>query len=99
MSTGNSGLYRQTGCDLVWASASRDDVIEVVRRCSALPRLPVADLPAYGGDIGNDRRRRTKALVQIADGQRFVWVGDAGAALLHKAVGDICRSHSYTSDG
>jgi hypothetical protein len=64
----------------------------------------VADLPAYSGDIGDDRLQwKTKALVRIADGRPFVWVDDvisqadrsyvedghAGEALLHKVDSDV----------
>jgi hypothetical protein len=64
-----------------------------------LPRLPVADLPDYAGDIVEGSLQwKTKALVRIADGRPFVWiddvigeadrwfveVGHAGEALLHK---------------
>ena len=81
-----------------------DDANEVIAPLLGLPRLPVADLPAYAGDIGHDRLQwKTKALVQIADGRPFVWVDDvigqadrwfvelehAGAALLHKVDSGI----------
>jgi hypothetical protein len=81
-----------------------DDANEVIGPLLGLPRLPVADLPAYSGDIGDDRLQwKTKALVRIADGRPFVWVDDvisqtdrsyveaghAGEALLHKVDSDV----------
>jgi hypothetical protein len=76
-----------------------DDANAVIAPLLGLPRLPVADLPAYSGDLGEDRLQwKTKALVRIADGRPFVWVDDVigeadrsfvdgehgGRALLHK---------------
>jgi hypothetical protein len=76
-----------------------DDANEVIGPLLGLPRLPVADLPVYAGDIGNDHLQwKTKTLVRIADGRPFVWIDDVigqadrawveaehpGAALLHK---------------
>jgi hypothetical protein len=76
-----------------------DDANEVIAPLLGLPRLPVADLPDYSGDLGDDRLQwKTKALVRIAEGRPFVWVDDVighadrwwvelehpGAALLHK---------------
>jgi hypothetical protein len=92
-------LLTGLGCDLVWATAWMDDANEVIAPLLGLPRLPVAELPTYDGDIGDDRLQwKTKALVRIADGRPFVWVDDVighadrswieaehtGAALLHK---------------
>ncbi|MFD2795690.1 HAD domain-containing protein [Promicromonospora vindobonensis] len=97
-------LLAGLGCDLVWATAWMDDANEVIAPLLDLPRLPVADLPAYAGDIGHDRLKwKTKALVRIADGRPFVWVDDVigqadrwfveaehpGAALLHKVDSDV----------
>jgi hypothetical protein len=92
-------LLTGLGCDLVWATAWMDDANAVIAPLLGLPRLPVADLPAYSGDLGEDRLQwKTKALVRIADGRPFVWVDDVigeadrsfvdgehgGRALLHK---------------
>jgi hypothetical protein len=97
-------LLTGLGCHLVWATAWMDDANEVIGPLLGLPRLPVADLPAYSGDIGDDRLQwKTKALVRIADGRPFVWVDDvigqadrsfveaghAGEALLHKVDSDV----------
>jgi hypothetical protein len=86
-------------CHLVWATAWMDDANEVIGPLLGLPRLPVADLPVYAGDIGGDHLQwKTKTLVRIADGRPFVWIDDVigqadrawveaehpGAALLHK---------------
>lgn len=86
-------------CDLVWATAWMDDANEVIAPLLGLPRLPVADLPTYAGDLGDDRLQwKTKALVRIADGRPFVWIDDVigeadrwfaevehgGTALLHR---------------
>lgn len=97
-------LLTGLGCDLVWATAWMDDANGVIAPLLGLPRLPVADLPAYDGDIGDDRLQwKTKSLVRIAAGRPFVWVDDvighadrswieaehAGAALLHKVDSDV----------
>ncbi|WP_129787213.1 HAD domain-containing protein [Promicromonospora panici] len=97
-------LLTGLGCDLVWATAWMDDANEVIAPLLGLPRLPVADLPAYDGDIADDRLQwKTKALVRIAEGRPFVWVDDVigeadrwfvelehpGAALLHKVGSDV----------
>jgi hypothetical protein len=92
-------LLTGLGCDLVWATAWMDSANEVIAPLLGLPGLPVADLPAYAGDVGHDRLQwKTKALVRIAGGRPFVWVDDvigeadrwfvevehAGVALLRK---------------
>lgn len=92
-------LLTGLGCDLVWATAWMDAANEVIGTLLGLRRLPVADLPAYVGDIGEGRLQwKTEAQVRIADGRPFVWiddvigetgrrfveVGHAGEALLHK---------------
>ncbi|GAA2232805.1 HAD domain-containing protein [Promicromonospora sukumoe] len=92
-------LLAGLGCDLVWATAWMDRANDVIAPLLGLPRLPVADLPAYAGDVGPDRLQwKTSALVRIAQGRPFVWlddvIGDAdrrwvaeehpGAALLHE---------------
>jgi hypothetical protein len=97
-------LLAGLGCDLMWATAWMDDANDVIAPLLGLPRLPVADLPTYGGDIGDDRLQwKTKALVRIAEGRPFVWVDDvighadrwwieadhAGPALLHKVDSDV----------
>ncbi|MFD7307546.1 hypothetical protein [Promicromonospora sp. NPDC059942] len=91
-------LLVELECDLVWATAWMDAVNDVVSPLLGLPRLPVAELPAYSRDIGDDRLQwKTRALVRIAAGRPFVWVDDVisdsdrlwvadehpGAALLH----------------
>lgn len=97
-------LLTGLGCDLVWATAWMDDANEVIAPLLGLPRLAVADLPAYSGDLGDDRLQwKTRALVRIADGRPFVWVDDVigkadrafvdgehgGAALLRKVDSDV----------
>jgi hypothetical protein len=92
-------LLTGLGCDLVWATAWMDDANDVIGPLLGLPRLPVADLPAYAGDIGEGSLQwKTEALVRIAAGRPFVWIDDvigeadrwfveadhAGEALLHK---------------
>ncbi|MEV0893676.1 hypothetical protein [Promicromonospora sp. NPDC050262] len=83
----------------MWATAWMDAANDVISPLLGLPRLPVAELPAYSGDIGDDSLQwKTRALVRSAAGRPFVWVddviGDAdrlwvadehpGAALLHR---------------
>lgn len=71
-------LLTGLGCDLVWATAWMDDANEVIAPLLGLLQLPVADLPAYSGDLEDDRLQwKTKALVRIAEGRPFVWVDDA----------------------
>ena len=97
-------LLTGLGCDLAWATAWMDDANAVIAPLLGLPRLPVADLPAYSGDLGEDRLQwKTKALVRIADGRPFVWVDDVigeadrsfvdgehgGRALLHKVESGV----------
>lgn len=97
-------LLSGLGCDLVWATAWMDDANAVIAPLLGLPRLAVADLPAYAGDIGEDRLQwKTRALVRIAHGRPFVWIDDvighadrswieaehAGVALLHKVDSDV----------
>ncbi|MFI9485919.1 HAD domain-containing protein [Promicromonospora sp. NPDC052451] len=70
-------LLSGLGCDLVWATAWMDGANEVIGPLLGLPPLPVAELPAYAGDQGDDQLQwKTRALVRIADGQPFVWVDD-----------------------
>ncbi|WP_285106761.1 hypothetical protein [Promicromonospora sp. MEB111] len=76
-----------------------DAANDVISPLPGLPRLPVAELPAYSGDIGDDSLQwKTRALVRSAAGRPFVWVDDvigdadrsfvkaehAGEALLHE---------------
>jgi hypothetical protein len=92
-------LLAELACDLMWATAWMDDANAVIAPLLGLPRLRVADLPAYDGDHGADNLQwKTKALVRVAAGRPFVWVDDVigsadrrwieaehpGRALLHK---------------
>lgn len=97
-------LLTGLGCDLVWATAWMDDANAVIAPLLGLSRLPVADLPAYAGDLGDGRLQwKTKALVRIAGGRPFVWIDDVigeadrsfvdgahgGAAMLHKVESEV----------
>ncbi|MFE4467048.1 HAD domain-containing protein [Oerskovia sp. NPDC056781] len=70
-------LLTGLGCELMWATAWMHGANEVIAPLLGLPRLRVADLPAYDGDHGFDGLQwKTKALVRIAGDRPFVWVDD-----------------------
>ncbi|WP_345494537.1 hypothetical protein [Nocardia callitridis] len=91
------------GCELMWATGWGDDANRVIAPILGLPQLPVARLPEYpGGDYYDDELHwKTRTLVSLAEGRRFIWIDDeirqqdmawvrgnhCGRALLHRVDG------------
>ena len=86
-------------CELMWATAWRDDANKVIAPLLGLPQLPVVDLPEWAGDYHQDGLSwKTRALVARAAGRPFAWLDDEltevdqawvaahhpGPALLHR---------------
>lgn len=65
------------GCELVWATAWRDDANDVIAPLLGLPRAPVAELPEWEADrMADGLHWKTRTLVRTAAGRPFVWLDD-----------------------
>jgi hypothetical protein len=86
-------------CDLVWATAWRDDANDVIAPRLGLPRLPVLELPTWTEECETaEPHWKVPCMVELAGGRPFIWVDDEirdadqgwvsanhpGRALLHR---------------
>jgi hypothetical protein len=87
------------GCDLVWATAWREDANHVIAPRLGLPRLPVLELPPWTEECETaEPHWKMPSMLRLAAGRPFVWVDDEireadrvwaaanhpGPALLHR---------------
>jgi hypothetical protein len=86
-------------CDLVWATAWREDANDVIAPRLGLPRLPVLELPPWTDECETaEPHWKVPCILELAGGRPFVWVDDEirdadrawvaanhlGPALLHR---------------
>ncbi|WP_339134709.1 HAD domain-containing protein [Streptomyces sp. f51] len=68
------------GCEVVWATTWMDEANECIAPLLGLPRLAVVDWPEPSETDDRDERDglhwKTRALVEWAAGEPFVWVDD-----------------------
>jgi hypothetical protein len=86
-------------CDLVWATAWREDANDVIAPRLGLPRLPVLQLPPWTDEYETaEPHWKLPGMLELAGGRPFIWVDDEirdldrawvsanhlGPALLHR---------------
>ncbi|MFE7902897.1 hypothetical protein ACFU3E_36465 [Streptomyces sp. NPDC057424] len=70
------------GCQLVWASTWTEEANEVVAPRIGLPKLPVLEWPDHGAEgLPRGLHRKTRPLVEWADGRPFIWGDDEISAM------------------